>query len=265
MNSNAGKGFLKAILIVGFLFAIIYFISYNKWMSFDFNTVDITYNTNSESENQNKSKDSNKNDKKEYNDLYEKLNYEFLEYNFGEEFYDMYYGNKSFNDEYYIFLGITNLIKSDAIVNCNLETKISKDDLNKEIKSILGNVKYEDKSFTTKNGYLSINYNADNKEYVVKLNGKCSGFDFTSGGIKDIYYRAEESENKLYIYEKALYLENKTDSNGNIIFNYHEGIDKNSKVISNSYDKIDVDSLQTYIYEFDKKDDIYTLIKVVKK
>ena len=265
MNSNAGRGFLKAIIIVGFVFAIAYFISYNRWLAHDFNKVDITYNANTEQTNQNVVDDNPKNDdKKEYNDLYQKLNYEFLEYNFGEEFFDMYYGNKSFNDEYYIFVGIVNIIRSNAIVNCNLETKVTKDELNKEIKTILGNVKYEDKSFTTKNGNISINYDSNKKEYTVKLNGKCSGFDFTSGGIKNIYQKAEEKNNKLYIYEKALYLENTKDLNGNVIYVYYEGLDKNSKAIGNSYDKIDVNSLPTYVYEFEKTNDIYTLIKVTK-
>jgi hypothetical protein len=267
MNSNAGRGFLKAILIVGFVFAIAYFISYNRWLSQDFNKVDITYNANrfeDDLNNQNTSNDSNQSNKKEYNDLYQRINYEFLEYNFGEEFYDMYYGNKPFNDDYYIYIGIANLIKSDAVVNCNLETKISKEELNKEIKSIIGNVKYIDKSFTTKNGLLKIEYDSDNSTYNVKLNGKCSGYDFTSGGIKNIFQKAIEANNKLYIYEKSLYIENIKDSKGNISFNYHEGIDKDSKIISNSFSDINTELLPTYIYEFEKINDVYTLQRITK-
>ena len=267
MNSNAGRGFLKAILIVGFVFAITYFISYNNWMNHDFNKVDITYRDSySNTENNTNSIDnSNNKDKKEYNDLYKRINYEFLEYNFGEEFYDIYYGNNSLSEDLIIYLGITNIIKNDALVNCNLETKISKDELSKEIKTIIGNVEYNDKSFTTKNGYLSINYDSNNKEYTVKLNNKCSGFDFSQGGIKNIYYKVEEKNNNLYIYEKALFVENKKDNNGNITFNYYEGLDKNSKLAGNSLEKVDVEKLPTIIYEFEKIDDTYTLRKITKK
>ena len=266
MNSNAGRGFLKAVLIVGFLFAILYFISYNNWASHDFNKVDITYNLNNDMESSNIEIDNKTDNKtKEYSDLYSRINYEFLEYNFGEEFYDIYYKNKALTDEYIIVLGITNIIKSDSVVNCNYETKISKDDLKKEIISLIGNVSYTDKSFTTKNGYLSINYDSNTLEYTVKLNGKCSGFDFSSGGIKNIYHKAEIDGNYLYIYEKALYLENTKDSKNNIIFSYHEDIDKDSKVIAKSFNDVNVELLPTYIYEFKKINDSYTLQKITRK
>ena len=110
MNSNAGRGFLKAVLIVGFLFAILYFISYNNWASHDFNKVDITYNLNNDMESSNIEIDNKTDNKtKEYSDLYSRINYEFLEYNFGEEFYDIYYKNKALTDEYIIVLVITNI------------------------------------------------------------------------------------------------------------------------------------------------------------
>ena len=259
MNSNAGRGFLKAIIIVGIIFIGVYYISYNKWLDHDFDSVDITYRV--EDEEENTTSNDVVNDK-EYQLLYSNINYELLQYNFGEEFYDVYYGNKPFYDEYYIFVGITNLIKNDIIVNCNFEKEFTSQEVKNEINKLFGNVNYDNKSFTTKNNKITINY-SDNK-YSVKLNSSCSGYDYSSGGIKNIYSKTEMKNDNLYIYEKALYVDNVKDSNGNIVFNYHKDINKNSEIIANVFEKVDSSTLPTYVYKFIKENNQYVIKSITK-
>ncbi len=259
MNTSAGRGFLKAIILVGVLFAIIYFIHYNKWANHDFNTVDITYKTNQNQEDNTEEDIEIKDSTSDYKTLYSKLNYELLEFNFGEEFYDIYYGNKSFYDEYFIYIGVVNLLKNDMILNCDLQTSVNESDLNKEIKSIFGDVSYTNKSFTTKNGNVAIEYDSSSNKYNVKLNGKCSGFSEEFNGIKSMYLKAEVVGDNLFIYERPYYVESFKDVNGNLSFKYHKGIEKDSEVIATDYNKFDMTLIPIYKYTFLKSNDGYKL------
>ena len=63
----------------------------------------------------------------------------------------------------------------------------------------------------------------------------------------------------LYIYERSLYVESIKDNNGNVSFNYHRDINKNSKIVANSFDRVDVGELPTYVYKFEKVNDKYTI------
>ena len=261
MNSNAVRGFLKAVILVGTLFIILYFVSYNKWLDHDFDSVDTTYRVDDSIEENSKN---NSEDNKKYQSLYSKISFELLQYNFGEEFYDVYYNNKEFYDEYYIYVGIVNLIKNDIIVNCNFERDIKGIDLKKEINTLFGNIKYNNKSFTTKNNKITISYDSIEDKYNIKVNGTCSGYDYSNGGIKNIYKKYEISGDYLYIYEKALYVDTTKDKNGNILFNYHKDINKSSNIIANSFDKVDELVLPTYVYKFAKSNDQY-IIKSISR
>ena len=256
MNNVAVRGFLKAVIIVGLIFVVFYYVSYNKWLNHDFDSVDITYRNDDLDDNS--SKNDSINDK-EYKELYSNINYELLQYNFGEEFYDVYYNNKPFYDEYYIYVGVINIIKNDLIINCNFERTIKVSELQNKINSLFGNIKYNNKSFTTKNNKISINYNADEDSYTVKLNGTCSGFDYSGGGIKSIYRKTEIDNNSIYIYEKSLYVLNIKDKNGNIKTNYYKDINKDSQIIANTFEKVDIGVLPTYVYKFTKENNNYTL------
>ena len=265
VNSNAGRGFLKAILIVGFLVAILYFISYNKWADHDFDKVDITYKITDEEGNPVETTKKEVEDaSKEYEKIYSSINYELMQFNFGEEFKDIYYGNKDFNDEFYIYLGIINIIQNDLLINCNYETVLPKDTIKQKVTSLIGDIKYTDKSFKISDKVV-IDYDSSNGNYSIKLNGTCSGFDYSSGGIKNIFKKAEIDGDNLYIYEKALYIENKKDNNGNIIFIYHKDINKDSEVLANSFEKVDQEVLPTYVYKFVKNNNQFVLKEIVKK
>lgn len=255
MNNSAMRGFLKASVILGFIFVILYIVSYNKWLNNNFDDIDITYGGE-----KNKEKEIVKVD---YKDLYEKINYEFMEYNLGSEFFDIYYGNEKPIDEYYLFVGITNLIRTEMLVNCNIAKEIDQKDVDSKINELFGNVSYTNKSFKNIDGSLSFEYDELYQKYLVKTN-KCSGFDYKNGGIKNIYIDSYIDGKFLYIREKSIFLDYTNDSFGNIIFNYHEGLDKNSKIISNSFDKIDLETVSTYTYKFMDNSGNYTLVSIGK-
>ena len=266
MNSNAVRGFLKAIIIVGVVFAITYFFSYNKWLHHDFNNVDITYKTDSYQDDDYKAQYKEIEDNTElYKKLYNSISYEFLEYNFGSEFYDIYYNNKEITDEFIILTGIVNLIDKDVAINCNLETEINSSIIKNKVDSLFGGVKYVDKSFTTKDGKLEIVYDKNNSKYKIKLNGNCSGFDYSEGGIKSTFYGAEKTNSYLYIYEKAMYMERLVDDNGNMTFVYHSGVTKDSPVLATRYEDVDIESLPTYVYKYGSNNGKIYLQEIVKK
>jgi len=255
LNSNIVKGFLKAVVILGVIFAFLYFISYNKWLDNNFDDIDITYGGEKTKEKEIT--------KVNYKNLYEKINYEFLEYNLGSDFFDIYYNNGKITDEFYIYIGIINLIKNEMLINCNIVKELDSKDVKNIISELLGDVKYSDKSYINMDKSLSFEYDSASQKYLVKTS-KCSGFDYSNGGIKNIYVDSFIDGNYLYIYEKSLFLDYTKDSFGNIIFNYHEGLNKNSKVISNSLEKIDLESIPTYIYKFVNENGNFTLVSIGK-
>lgn len=265
MNNSAVRGLLKATVILGFVFIVIYFLSYNKWLTYkdSFDDVDITYGKTEQKENvDGKDKETTVNTV-DYKKIYEKINYEFLEYNLGEDFFDVYYGSNIITDEYYIFVGLIHLLNNETVLNCNLVKEIGANDVDLKIKELFGNVKYIKKSFATANDIFKVEYNYSTDKYVVTTS-KCSGFDFDNGGIKNIYVNGEIKGDYLYIYEKSLYLNYTYDGNGNIIFNYHANINKDSDIIANSLDKINLDNIATYKYIFKNNNGVYTLESISK-
>ena len=260
---EASRGFVKAVIIVAVLFSIIYFFSYKRWISKDFGSEEIKYNYNVGEKNNEDVVEVKKNSMS-YLNLYNSVNYEFLENNFGEEFFDIYYNNQKFNDNFYTFVGIINLINKDLLINCNYDKILSLAQVDSSINSIFGNVKYNNISFKTKNGHLSIDYDNDLKGYHV-VTDACSGFDFSNGGIKTEYYETFSSNDYLYIDEKALYMEYSLDINGKFSFNYHSGITKNDKILSNKYEEIDKSKIPTYRLIFKNIDGNYYFDSVEKK
>ncbi len=259
---QAFKGFIKAFVIVSVLFSILYFVSYRRWLNRDIKSSDIKYNYIEEGSSI-KNVDLKKENKSDFSYLYNKVSYEFLENNFGEDFFDYYYGNKLLSDEYYIFVGIINLIHNELVFNCKYDKVISTSLIDESIKSIFGDVKYNNTSFVTSNKHLSVEYDDESLSYHIKTD-KCSGFDYSNGGIKSEIYEVYSFNNNLYIDEKVMYLDYSLDSFGNIIFNYHSGISKNDKIISNKYEEINKNDLPVYRYSFIEKNGKYFL-KSIKK
>lgn len=253
-----GKALIKSIIVLVIIFSISYLISYNKWKDNHFDDIDVTYK-------EEKSDDEKEIiSKKEYKELYNKVNFELIQRNFGQEFYDYYYKNKEFNDEFYIFVAVVNMIQNETLTNCNIERKIIGIEVQNKIYEIFGSVSYSPKSFTTADNNLVITYNDVDDEYLIKTN-KCSDFDYTKGGIKTEYDKSSIIGESLYVYEKALYLDYSFDSNNNLIFNYHSGLDKDSKIIANNYESIDFNKVPTYVYRFEKKNNNYYFVEVEEK
>ena len=252
LNNSVVRGFLKAVVILGFIFIVIYFVSYSKWSNRNFDDIDITYGGKKEEHEKNKVN---------YKDLYEKINYEFLEYNLGSEFYDVYYNNQKPSSEFYLFVAIANIIKNDMLVNCNIIKELDRNIIKDKITELFGNVSYSDISFKNNDNSMSFEYDFNTQKYLIKTN-KCSGYDYSSGGIKNIYYDSYIDKEYLYIREKSIFLDYTKASFGNIIFNYHEGIDKNSRVVSNSLDKVDLEKVTTNTFKFVMDNGKYTLVSI---
>lgn len=263
MNSSALKGLFKASVILGILYFSLYYFAYNKWLNDDsLENVEINYGNYKITGNKDDVKKENIS-KVDYRNLYEQINYEFLEYNFGSEFFDLYYGNSDIVDDFYLFVSIANLIKVNTLLDCNVVKEIDKKDVDKKINELFGSVTYIDKSFKNKEGSLSFEYDSERNKYIVKTN-KCSGYDYSKGGIKNIYYDSYIDGKFLYIREKSLFLDYTNDSFGNIIFNYHEGLDKNSKILSNDLSKINLELLPTYVYKYVYDNGNYSLVSIGK-
>ena len=101
-------------------------------------------------------------------------------------------------------------------------------------------------------------------EYNVKLNGKCSGFDYKNGGIKEEYVKSTTIGDFLYIYTRAMYVDLSENEDGLLIFNYHKGITKEDDIIANDIDKLDISLIPTYKYIFKKVEGNYILSSVIE-
>ena len=258
-----GKGFIKAVVIVGIVYAVFYYFSYNSWDSQNLDDVDVTYNEENAilGDDYPDKNDKDTNDKKDnYKLLYDNYNFELLENNYGEEFFDMYYNGANFSSEYYIYLAIVHLMNNENLVNCNFEKTYTKDEVANKIVELFGNVAYNNKSFTTKNNYLSISF--VNDAYKVKVNNKCGGFDFQNGGIKNKYEKALTMNDELYIYEKAFYVDYSTSSNGNLVFNYHALLTKESPILGTDINKLNMDDFKSYVYKFTMENGGYKLVSI---
>jgi hypothetical protein len=253
--------FVKASIVVLVLFIIVYTLSYNKWKkNSNFDDVDITYRETGDNGEQIDITQK----ETSHEELYNSLNFEFVENNYGEEFFPIYYGSQEMDFKYYIYMAITNIIKNDTKTNCNLTKTIKKSDVDKMINSLFGPVPYVDLSFSTNNNYMVVDYDLDNYLYTVTINNKCSEYDFSQGGIKTQYLKEEYKNNALYIYEKAYYVEYGVDGNGLLSFNYHSGVDKNSPIISKSVETLDLNKVDTYVYKFVKEKTGFGLVSIDK-
>ena len=258
MNSDALKGFVKAFIILGVILTGWFFFRYYTWHGKDLDDFDLTYHEDDDI------KEEKVLDDKEYKDLYNKMSFEYMENNFGKEFFDMYYGNKEFTDEYYIYVGLLSLLGNELTVNCNIDKAISSFEVEMEVRNIFGDINFTNNSFKVNNGTFSATYNDIDNMYRVVTN-KCSGFDFSNGGIKTEYYKSALAGDFLYIYEKVAYLDYSTDESGGLVFNYHGGVSKEDNIIANNYDEEMAKKLPTYRLIFEKSGESYKFVSIVKE
>ena len=245
------KGMIKGLLIIAVIGAIVYYVSYNSWINEGFDKLGTGYNDTY----QEKPVEVN------YKTYYEKVNFKFLEDNFGSEFYDMYYSKGSFSNDYYLFVAIINMINKDLLTECNLNKELNGIEVEWTLRNIFGDVNFEKESFTTKDNKLSVVFKEEPNIFVVTANS-CSGYDYKNGGIYTTATDAKFEGDYLYITEKAMYLENAYYTSGILTFNYHSGMTKEDPIIANNIDRIDLTKVPTYKLIFRKIDDSYKFIRV---
>lgn len=238
MNSMA-KGFFKAIIILVVLFSVIYYFGYQRWLEKEFTDDDYSkYLENLPEEKE----DINNNqtvedsiDQSEAKSLYEMVNFEMVQENYGEEFFNIYYDSEytdSFSDEYIVYLGIINLYKNDFINNCYGTFEVSVNDVDNKIKEIFGNdIEYINTSFSNKDKTLEIQYDNEKDMYVV-TNYRCSGIEFGKGHIVTEFIEGKLDSGYLEIVEYVYYMDYQKEENGRYVLNFYDSLNNSGNIIS---------------------------------
>ena len=187
--------------------------------------------------------------------LYETVNFEFLENNFGSEFKNIYYNGKEMNNEFYIYMGILPIIKDEIKINCKLNKEISGSNVDSNIKKMFGNITYKRISYEFSDKSVKIKYDDLRDIFTVETN-KCSGVDYTKGGVKTEYISAYKEQNIATIEENIYFLKTLiTDSD--LSYNYYLGFNEEGPLNSNSIEKLDRSKLPKYKLIFETKDNNY--------
>ena len=144
--SDIAKGFLKALLVLLVLIFLFYIIRYNVVINKGFPEVNYEEILEDEKNHYEEVKIDIDNIGKK---LYEKVNFKFIETNFGKEFFNNYYitgidFSKNVNSDLVVFLAIINLKKDSFMDMCNNSVNVLKSDVNDEIKKLFGTIKYDD-------------------------------------------------------------------------------------------------------------------------
>lgn len=256
------KGFVKASLILLAILTVLYVIAYKSWENKEFDD-NIDY---SEYLGEPQLQETKKITEKEAKELYEKINFKFIEANYGKEFFDIYYNNKDFSNEFMLYLSVINLQGESFKVECNNNIEIDKEIINKKIKELFGtNIEYQDTSLVTKDNNLSIKYIDNQNKYLITTK-KCSGNVFGTGYVETEFIEYNEDNNILEIIEYAYYIDYQKDNDGKYIINYYNSLDNKGKVIATeSLSKNKKTSLLKYKLIFEKdKDNNYVFKKVEK-
>ncbi len=119
MNNDVIKGFIKAVIFLFVVLLVWTLIRYSRWHQKDLDDFDIKYVERGEDIKEEIA------DKGEYEELYNRVSFEHIESNFGREFFNIYYEKQEFSDEYYIFMGLINILKDELKNNCNIEKTIN--------------------------------------------------------------------------------------------------------------------------------------------
>jgi len=212
-------------------------------------------------EKENEKKKGNYDNAYKYEELYDKYNYFMVQEYFGEDFKDIYYKGKEFTKEFYLYLSVINLTKNNYIVVCNSSNTLKASDVHAKIKELFGSVQYTQTSFTTKNGDLSIEYNDETKEYVVKTK-RCAGVNQDKPHVETKFLGGKKTdENAFEIYENAYYVKI-SQVEGNLVFEYHKDVfETSTKVYDTS--KMDESTFAKYRMIFEVNGDNYYL-KAIK-
>ena len=254
--SEKFKGTIKGILLLSAIVLTIYILGYKKWESEEF-ADDIDYSEYMEKP----QLQENDFDVEKAKSIYEKISFKMIVENFGEEFVDMYYNQKSFSNEFIIYLAVVDLNKDTFRIECNNKIIISKADLDKRIKELFGNyTQYKDMSFETKNKKLSIKYSEETNTYTIN-NYSCSGTEYGKGHIETKLKNATLINNQLEIEEYVYYLDYELNNDGIYILKYYDSLNNKGREIKEN----ELENVTTYKLILERNNEgFYNFLKVEK-
>ncbi len=249
---NIFKGFIKAFFILVVICTILFSISYNAWKNEGFSD-DLNLSDYFEEEKHYYPQVTD-NKKEIAKELYKKINYKFVEENFGTDFYDEYYENEDsdFSSEFMIYLAIINLEKDSFMTECNNKIILSSDVVDNKIQELFGtNATYENKSYENKEKTFAINYLSDSSTYEV-VNTSCSGIEFQKNYIETEFFDSKQIDKNLIVTEITYYTSYTLKVDGSYVLNYHSGLTPDSNIIynSNMTANIDKNKFTKYNYIF---------------
>ena len=165
----------------------------------------------------------------EYKELFSNYDYTVIQENFGEDFKDLYFAN-SLNNDFYLFSSVISLSKNNFVLFCNNTMKIMGDEVSSRVKKLYGNVEFTPASYTTKNGLISIVYNAKENTYTV-TNKKCSGLNADEAHVDTILLGGKTTDNILEVYFTAHYIEYSKE-NGLLKVVHHKDVSPASSIVN---------------------------------
>lgn len=195
--------------------------------------------------------------KHDYESIYNKYDYKYVQEIFGSEFSDYYYKDREFSDDFYLYVAVMNLTKNKFTLVCHNSVDISEATMKEKITELFGNVQFTNKSYTSADGNLVITYNEATKAYKVE-NQRCSGIDIKKGYIETKFLGGKEKDGKIEIYENAHLVKQSEDANGVLTINNYYGVTESSGITKTA------NNYYIYKYTFVKNGDSFYLDKIDK-
>jgi len=258
---NALKGFIKASVFLLILITVLYVVSYNIWENNGFED-DGNYLKYFDEEEYNQSISNENIDLEIAKKIHSSLTYKNISENFGKDYFSLYYGKdyltvNKLPSNFIIYLAIINLNNNSFLNECNNSITIPTETVDKKIKELFGNIKYDKISWKSKDESLEIIYNEEFDNYTI-INKKCSGISFGEGHIETEFIESRISGNTLEIYEYVYYLDYVENSDGSYVLNYYDSLDNNGKIVATGeLDNVARNKLLKYKFTFKIENDNY--------
>lgn len=197
-------------------------------------------------------------DKKyDYESIYNKYDFKYVQEIFGSEFSEYYYKDKEFSDDFYLYVAVMNLTKNKFTLVCHNSIDISESTIKDKVTELFGKVTFNHKSYTSADGNMVITYNGNSKTYNV-VNNRCSGIDIKKGYIETKFLGGIDNNGVIEIYENAHLVKQTEDNNGVLSVNNYYGVNESTGIAKTS------NNYYIYKYTFTKEGDSFYLNKIEK-